>query len=124
MLLNNITFVCLDKPMHIDVMYDKKYTRNTPVHGIKEGRVYLQAYYYAKCTDTKEEKFFSGGKHYLSEYMTDDEIVKRAFVVFRDAVTHEVMEGFKFNNIKVFNPHVNYLELMKISNKEIKREQL
>jgi hypothetical protein len=53
--------------------------------------------------------------------MTDDEIIKTSYGAFKAAVEHEVMEGFKVDGIILFNPHVNFEELLKISHKEIKR---
>jgi hypothetical protein len=32
------------------------------------------------------------------------------------------MEGFKVDNIILFNPHINFEELLKISDKEITRD--
>lgn len=55
--------------------------------------------------------------------MKDDEIVKRAYVACEAAVRHEIMEGFKVDGIVLFNPHVNFEELLKVSHMEVKREQ-
>lgn len=86
-----------------------------------EGRVFLQVYYLAPCTKTGEIMEWKGRKWYLSEHMTDDEIIKTAYTAFEAAVKHEVMEGFKVDNIVLFNPHVNYEALLGVSNQEIKR---
>lgn len=53
--------------------------------------------------------------------MTEDEVVKTAWCAFETAVKHEVMEAFKVDNIRLFNPHVNFEELLKVSNREVKR---
>lgn len=86
-----------------------------------EDRIFIQAVYDAPCTKTGEVKEWRGRKWYLSEYMTDDEIIKTAYSAFEYAVKHEVMEGFKVDNIILFNPHVNYEALLSVSNQEIKR---
>lgn len=86
------------------------------------GRVYLQIAYDAPCTKTGKIEPWKGRKWTLSEFMTDDEIVKTAYAAFEAAVIHEVMEGFKFDDIIVFNPHVDFRALLDISHKEIKRE--
>jgi len=85
------------------------------------GRVFLQVKYQAPCTKTGHTQEWSGRKWYLSEHMTDDEVVKTAYSAFRAAVEHEVMEGFKVDGIILFNPHVNFEELLKVSHNEVKR---
>lgn len=90
------------------------------VNGV--GRLYLQCHYTSPCTDIGEVKEWHGRKEYLSEFMTDDEVVKTAWIVYSMCVQHEVMEAFKIDNIRLFNPHVNFEELLLISNKEVKRK--
>jgi hypothetical protein len=92
--------------------------REDNIHG---GRIYLQVAYISPCTHSGEEMEWKGRKWYLSEFMTDDEIIKTSYGAFKAAVEHEVMEGFKVDGIILFNPHVNFEELLKISHKEIKR---
>jgi hypothetical protein len=88
----------------------------------ENGRIFLQATYMAPCTKTGDILEWHGRKWYLSKFMTDDEIVKTAYAAFKAAVEHEVMEGFKVDGIILFNPHINYTELLAISHKEVKRE--
>lgn len=85
------------------------------------GRVFIQITYSSKCTKTGEVDSWHGRKFYLSPHMTDDEIVKTCYTAFEACVKHEVMEGFKVDGIILFNPHINFEELLKISHKEIKR---
>lgn len=85
------------------------------------GRYYIQIEYGAPCTKTGKMEKWKGRKWYLSEYMTDDEIVKTTWCAFEACVKHELMEGFKVDNIIVFNPHVNFEELLKVSHLEITR---
>jgi hypothetical protein len=89
----------------------------------ENGRIYLQLVYYAPCTKTQEHLEWKSRKWYLSEFMTDDEIVKTAYCAFEAAVKHEIMEGFKFDGVIVFNPHVNFRDLLAVSHNEIKRTQ-
>lgn len=86
------------------------------------GRIYVQISYEAPCTKSGEVQLWKGGKHYLSEFMTDDEVVKKCYVAFEQAVKHEVMEGFKVDGIILFNPHINFEELLKVSNREVARD--
>ena len=90
---------------------------------ISQGRIFLQVCYSAPCTKTGIEDTWKGRKWYLSEFMTDDEIVKTAWCAFEAAVKHEVMEGFKVDGIVLFNPHINFEELLKVSGREVRREQ-
>ncbi len=85
------------------------------------GRTFIQMVYYSVCTKTNTEECWKGRKWYLSEHMTDDEIVKTAFAAFEAAVKHEILEGFKVDGKKLFNPHINFEELLKISDREIQR---
>jgi hypothetical protein len=85
------------------------------------GRIYIQIAYDAPCTKTGSLEEWKGRKWPLSEFMTDDEIVKTAYVAFKMCVEHEIMEGFKYDGKIVFNPHVNFMELLAVSDKEVRR---
>lgn len=111
-LCSHITFSIFGQKLYLSILKDKKYGK----------RIYMQVFYHAPCTKTNNIEEWRGGKHYLSEHMTDDEIVRRAYVAFEFAVKHEIMEGFKFDDIIVFNPHVSFRKLLEISPIEIKRE--
>lgn len=88
-----------------------------------DARLFIQIYY--TCPDSREpskkQEAWRGRKVYLSRWMTEDEIVKQVYVAFEAAVKHEIMEGFTFDNVVVFNPHVNFRELLKISHLEVTR---
>jgi len=85
-------------------------------------RVFIQIQYEDECRSTREVLLLKGRKWYLSEFMTEDEIVKTCYAAFEACVKHEIMEGFCVDGQILFNPHVNFEELLKISSKEIKRE--
>lgn len=85
------------------------------------GRIFLQVVYFAICNKEAKVQEWHGRKFYLSDYMTDDEIIKTSYSAFKTAVEHEVMEAFTVDGIVLFNPHINFEELLKISHKEIKR---
>lgn len=86
------------------------------------GRLFVQMYYRAPCAKTGQILEWRGRKWYLSQHMTDDEIVKTCYAAFEAAVKHEVMEGFKIGGIAPFNPHVDYKQLLAISHLEVQRE--
>jgi hypothetical protein len=87
------------------------------------GRIFLQIIFSAPCTKSGELTEWHGRKWLLSEHMTDDEIVKTAYGAFKGAIEHEVMESFKVDGIILFNPHLNFEELLAISHKEVRRKE-
>jgi len=113
-IISRITASCFGTDFKIRVEHDKEF---------ENGRIYLQVFYEAPCTHTGKIDNWNGRKWYLSKHMLDDEIVKTAYVAFESAVKHEIMEGFKVDGIILFNPHINFEELLKISDKEVKRTQ-
>lgn len=122
-LLGRVSCGLLGNEFTLLVEYDKKYTRFRGGVQPPEGRIYLQVQYQAPCTKTGVHGTWKGGKYYLSSHMTPDEIVKKAYVAFEAAVKHEIMEGFKVDGKILFNPHVNFEELLEVSNREVKREE-
>lgn len=119
-LLGRVTMSCLDKKFYIVIEYDRKYENKDFM--FMYPRVYIQVRYTSLCTKTDKIEDWKGRKWYLSEHMTNDEIVKTAYCGFEAAVKHEIMEGFKIDDKILFNPHVNFEELLLITNKEIKRK--
>jgi hypothetical protein len=87
------------------------------------GRIFLQIVFDAPCTKTNEVQEWHGRKWYLSEHMTDDEIVKTAYSAFKACIEHEVMESFKVDGIILFNPHLNFEQLLAISHNEVRRKE-
>jgi hypothetical protein len=87
-----------------------------------DGRVFIQVIYRAPCVKTGEDKVWTGRKFYLSDHMTQDEVVKTAYLAFELAVKHEIMEGFLVGGKTLFNPHVDFTELLAISQREVTRD--
>lgn len=87
----------------------------------EDGRIFIQCSYEAKCTVTNKMKTWKGRKWYLSDHMTQDEVVKTAYAAFKATVEHEVMEGFLFEGRRVFNPHVSFRALLAVSGQEVYR---
>lgn len=111
---SQITMNIIGTDFTLRVEHDIEYGRG--------GRIFLQVVYYSPCTKTGELKEWHGRKWYLSRHMLPDEIIKTAYCAFEAAVKHEIMEGFKVSGVVLFNPHVDYRELLKVSHKEVKRE--
>ncbi len=89
----------------------------------KDGRIFIQFQFERAAEGNKQKELVGGRKWYLSEYMTEDEIIKTIYAAFEACVKHEVMESFKVDQIVLFNPHVYYKELLSISDREIKRSE-
>lgn len=85
-------------------------------------RVFIQIYYTSPCSKEGVIKTWKGRKFYLSEHMLEQEVIFTVYLAFKLAVEHEVMESFKIDGITLVNPHVDYRELLRISNKEITRK--
>jgi len=104
----------------IEVEYDQKAYKYMK----SKSRLYLQIQYHSTCTKTGEFKKWHGRKWYLSDHMTADEIIKTVFIAFKSAVEHEIMEAFKVDGKILFNPHTNFEELLKVSDKEVTRKPM
>jgi len=85
-------------------------------------RIYIQLVYAAPCTKEDTNKSWKGRKWYLSEHMTENEIIFTAYTAYEMCLRHEMMETFKINGIILVNPHVDYKELLKVSGNEITRK--
>lgn len=119
-LLSRVTLSCLDNnTFQIHVENDKKFDYSSQ----GDPRVYIKITCMAENTLTGVQELQHGRKWYLSEHMTDDEIIKGAFGAFERFVAHEVKEGFKVDGKRIYNPHTDFEELLKICEKEVKREE-
>lgn len=88
----------------------------------QDGRIFLQVFYRARCTVRKKPRWWFGRKWYLSDHMTDDEVIKTAFAAFEAAVRHEILEGFTIGGVRLFNPHADYRALLAASTSEVYRQ--
>lgn len=86
------------------------------------GRPFVQVTYEGPCSVTGWVKEWHGRKWYLSDHMTEDEIVKTCFAAFKAAVEHEIMEGFTWRGVRIFNPHASFRALADASKSEIYRD--
>lgn len=86
-----------------------------------DGRIFIQVTYEGPCTVTGEVKEWHGRKWYLSDHMTEDEVVKTCYAAFKATVEHEVMEGFTHFGDRVFNPHASFRALIAAGRQEVKR---
>lgn len=62
-------------------------------------------------------------KWYVSKFSTETEVIRTAWLAVQQAVIHEISESFLYNNIRIFDPHTNYVELavyMSTANQDIR----
>lgn len=111
-LVNRVYFRVFHCEMKIKVDYDNTYGE----------RLYLQVVYSDRCRKTGLMQEWHGRKWYLSDYMTDDEIIKTAYAACKAAVEHEIMEGFTVDGKVLFNPHVHFEALLEITDMEVSRK--
>ena len=50
-------------------------------------------------------------KWYVSKYSTKTEVIRTAWLAVQQAVMHEVAESFLYNNVRLFDPHTDYVSL-------------
>lgn len=117
-LINRINLSCLGVTFIMALKKDNIYSDPKDT---TRTRLYIQLYYYCHCTKTGIFGLQKGRKWYLSDFMTDDEIVKSIYGAFEMAVKHEILEGFKVDGKSLFNPHVDFEELLKVCDKEVTR---
>jgi len=114
LLLSRVKLECLSKSFDIIIETDK----------INGSRVYIQLGYWSRCCKTGNEENWKSRKWYLSEFMTDDEIIKTCYSAFRMCIEHEILEGFKVDGKILFNPHINFEKLLEISTEEVVRNSI
>jgi len=86
-----------------------------------DGRVYLQVECRRPDAKTGEMGLGRGGKAYLSEHMTDSELVRLAFGLFLKYEEHECREWFRFDDRAVFGPHIDVRALFEAAERLEKR---
>lgn len=73
--------------------------------GDHKGRLWVQVGTVRPDSYSGEIGIGKGGKAYVSEHATHDEIVKKVFGLVLAYVEHEAREGFKWKDHRIFNPH-------------------
>ena len=91
------------------------YTFNVLDSGGYSGKVSLQAEFHAPCTDTGKLTLQKTHQWFLSEHMTDSEVVQTAFKCVLTAIEHEAREQFKYKGQAIFGPHFNVNDLAELA---------
>lgn len=97
----------------IDAEYQEK--KFEIFFGEHEENLWVQVGTERPCTYSKEIGIGKGGKVYVSEFATHDEVVKKIFGLVMAYVEHEAREGFKWKGRRIFNPHVTIEALHSIA---------
>lgn len=87
------------------------------------GRYWLQIRWYDKDSYTGDIEPQSSRKWFLSEHMTESEVVLTALKAVLTAEEHEAREQFRFNGKRIFNPHPSMVALMQIADIQEKRNE-
>lgn len=87
---------------------------------VENGRYYLQITCWRKDAITGEMGRGYGGKAYLSEHMTDSEIIQVAFGLYKGYWEHEARETFVLINSagegrRPFGPHIDTWALWEVA---------
>lgn len=84
--------------------------------GRDESRFYLQISNgrAGVCNVTGESWNWRGRKWFLSEHMTNSEIVGTAFKAILTAVEHEAREMFKYRGESIYDPHYDVEKLVEL----------
>lgn len=73
---------------------------------VENGRYYFQIGCWRKDVITGEMGMGYGGKAYLSEHMTDSELVQIIFGLYKGYWEHEARETFQWRGRRIFGPHI------------------
>ncbi len=84
---------------------------------------FIQWVFEAKCRTTGYVDWQYSRKWYLSEHMTESEIVLTAFKAAITAEEHECRENFLYQSRRVMNPHISIQALMSVCDQEDVRDE-
>ena len=76
------------------------------------------------CDDPFLVEVGKGGKVYLSEHASEDEIVKKIMGLTLAYVEHETREGFYYKGVRLFGPHISLEAMMRNAHETVGREEI
>lgn len=85
-------------------VFGKEFSFILESHGCD--RWYLQVGMVCVDSETGDQRFYSGGKYYISPHSTRDEIIKKCLTACIQFMEHEVREGFLYSGRAIFGPHI------------------
>lgn len=90
--------------------------------GKHDGRIWAQVgMYRPDIDDPQKMEFGKGGKAYISEHATEDEVVKKILGLCLAYAEHEIREGFYYRGKRLFGPHISLDALMSVSDQIVGR---
>ena len=99
------------KRVLVDVTYKDGWTLVVGVCNTS-GREYLQWKFIGPCVKTGSVSVQPGRKWWLSEFMTESEVVQTAMAAALQAEEHECREFFAYQGKRLFQPHISVRALM------------
>lgn len=65
-------------------------------------------------TETNQIGIGRSRKEYVAKGTTESGVVKTCWLLIELTIRHELMEGFRYKNVRIFNPHNSVEKLMSI----------
>lgn len=100
-----------------DLTYKENYVMQVAWDKTFGTRLYMQAQCWRPDSETGEMGWGHGGKAYLTEHMTDSELLRLAFSLFDRYDHHEAREFFKYRGRAIFGPHIDALALWEVADR-------
>lgn len=75
---------------------------------------FIRWHFRAVCSKSGDIVVQSGRKWYLSQHMTESELVLTAFKAALTAEEHECREQFQYRGRRILNPHVSVQALLSV----------
>lgn len=71
------------------------------------------AFYEKDVTQPKDLEMYNQKcrKWFISKHSTPTEIIRTAWLAVQQAEIHEASESFTYNDVRLFDPHTNYIGL-------------
>lgn len=82
--------------------------------GVEPKNYYLQIQFWATDVETGQRNFQHCRKWIISRFMTETEIVETAWKAVEAAILHEARENFTYHNQRVFSPHFDVKERIRL----------
>lgn len=84
---------------------------------------YVQIKWWGADKASGDVDWQKGRKFYLSPNMTDSEIVQTVLLAAKLFTEHELLEGFKVDDVPLFHPHIDYQAHKEAAFVEDRREE-
>jgi hypothetical protein len=103
--IRRFLFFSMNKEQIEKIIADVSYKDWTFAVVEKGEHLFVQAAWMEKDSYSEHSAVQASRKWYLSPFMTVSEIVQTVFLLVKTAEEHEMREGFKYKDQRIFNPH-------------------